>query len=217
MRDLDATLAVLKTERVPVITVGGEPLELSGWPGLAGNVRAIFVRDPDGYPVQLLQLTPAPASTAAPGSKVLGARVSVVVDDLAASCRFYRQLVGPELKLWMSPTPLGDATDEKLTGTPGRFRLAMGLVPGSPVVLELIEYLHHDRHFARAHIQDPGTAHFLFMARDDDVFIGRVRAAGLHTLSRSNAPVFLSPTVRSFFVPDPQGFWLEFMDRRSSP
>jgi hypothetical protein len=40
----------------------------------------------------------------------------------------------------------------------------------------------------------------------------RVQAAGLHTLSRSNAPVFISPTTRSFFVPDPQGFWLEFMD-----
>jgi hypothetical protein len=40
-----------------------------------------------------------------------------------------------------------------------------------------------------------------------------VHAAKLHTLSKSNAPVYLSPTVRSFFVPDPQGFWLEFMDR----
>jgi hypothetical protein len=24
--------------------------------------------------------------------------------------------------------------------------------------------------------------------------------------------VFIGPTTRSFFVPDPQGFWLEFMD-----
>ena len=51
------------------------------------------------------------------------------------------------------------------------------------------------------------------MAKDDDVIIERVHAAKLHTLSKSNAPVYLSPTVRSFFVPDPQGFWLEFMDR----
>jgi hypothetical protein len=51
------------------------------------------------------------------------------------------------------------------------------------------------------------------MARDDDVIIERLHAAKLHTLSRSNAPVYLRSTVRSFFVPDPQGFWLEFMDR----
>lgn len=212
VRDLNATLATLKSERTPVISAGAEPVELSGWPGISGAVRAVFVRDPDGYPVQLLQVTPAPPSTAAPDSKVLGARVSVVVDDLDASCRFYRELVGPDFKLWSSPQLLGDAAYERLAATPGQFRLAIGLVPGSPVALELIEYQHHDRHFARAHIQDPGTAHFLFMARDDDVFIGRVRGAGLHTLSRSNAPVFLSPSVRSFFVPDPQGFWLEFMD-----
>jgi hypothetical protein len=45
-----------------------------------------------------------------------------------------------------------------------------------------------------------------------DVIMPRIHAAHLHTLSRSNAPVYLSATTRSLFVPDPQGFWLEFMD-----
>ncbi len=212
VRDLDATLALLKSERVPVITPGGKPVELSGWPGIGGTIRAVFVRDPDGYPVELMQVTPVPASTAPSASKVLGARVAIVVDDLETTCRMYRSLVGPDFRFWVSPTWLGDETYQALTGLPGRFRLAMALVPGSPVVLELTEYQNHHRPFQRGYIQDPGTAHFLFMARDDDVIIRRVRAAGLHTLSRSNAPVFIGPTTRSFFVPDPQGFWLEFMD-----
>src|SRR5262249_33680555 len=42
--------------------------------------------------------------------------------------------------------------------------------------------------------------------------IERVKAANLHTTSPSNAPVFIAPTTRMFFVTDPQGFWLEFMD-----
>ncbi|HEY2592233.1 MAG TPA: hypothetical protein VGI35_11640, partial [Steroidobacteraceae bacterium] len=163
------------------------------------------------YPVELMQVTPTPATSAPADSKVLGARVAVVVNDLEATCRMYRQLVGPDFHFWVSPTWLGDEAYERLTGQ-GRFRLAMALVPGSPVVMELIEYQHHNRSFERAYIQDPGTAHFLFMSRDDDVIIGRVHAARLHTLSRSNAPVFIGPTTRSFFVPDPQGFWLEFMD-----
>jgi catechol 2,3-dioxygenase-like lactoylglutathione lyase family enzyme len=212
VRDLDATLAVLKSERAPVITVGGGPVELTGWPGASGRIRAVFVRDPDGYPVELMQITPAPASTAAPDSKVLGARVAVVVDNLEATCRMYQSLVGPDFRFWVSPSLVGDKTYEGLSNTPGQFRLAMALVPGSPVVMELIEYPHHNRQFKRGYIQDPGTAHFLFMAKDDDVIISRVTAAKLHTLSRSNAPVYLSPTTRSFFVPDPQGFWLEFMD-----
>jgi catechol 2,3-dioxygenase-like lactoylglutathione lyase family enzyme len=210
--DLDKTLALLKGERYPVITPGGNPVELSGWPGMEGKIRAVFVRDPDGYPVELMELTPAPDTTAAPGSKVLGARVAIVVDNLEKTARMYRSLVGPDFKFWLSPSSMGDKTYEDLTGIGGQFRLAEAMVPGSPVVMELIEYNNHSKHFRHPHFQDPGAAHFLFMSKDDDVMIDRVKAAGLHTTSPSNAPVFIAPTTRMFFVTDPQGFWLEFMD-----
>ncbi len=210
--DLDKTLAILKDERFPVITVGGSPVELASWPGMTGKIRAVFVRDPDGYPVELIEMTPAPATTAAAGSKVLGARVTVVVDDLEKTCRLYQSLVGPDFKFWVSPSLMGDTAYENLTGTRGQFRLALAMVPGSPVIMELIEYKKHNGHFERGYFQDPGAAHFLFMSKDDDVMIERVHAANLHTLSKSNAPVFIAPTTRMFFVSDPQGFWLEFMD-----
>ena len=159
-----------------------------------------------------MQITPAPASTAPAGSKVLGARVTVVTDNLVATCRLYQSLVGPDFKFWLSPTLLGDTAYENLTHTSGQFRLAMAMVPGSPVIMQFIEYKNHNKQFKRGYIQDPGTAHFLFMAKDDDVIMPRVKAANVHTLSKSNAPVFIGPTTRSFFVPDGQGFWLEFMD-----
>jgi catechol 2,3-dioxygenase-like lactoylglutathione lyase family enzyme len=211
VRDLDKTLGLLKGEWAPVITVGGAPVELSGWPGVSGSVRAVMVKDTDGYPLELMQVTPAPSSTAPADSKVLGARVAVVVDDLEASCKFYQDLAGPELKFWVSP-PMGTAADAQLTGTRGPFRVAQAMVPGSPVVLELIEYLNHNHQFKKGFIQDPGTAHFLFMVKDTDTIVGRVHAMNAHTLSRANDATFISPTVRSMFVPDPQGFWLEFMD-----
>jgi catechol 2,3-dioxygenase-like lactoylglutathione lyase family enzyme len=210
--DLDKTLTLLKDERFPVITVGGGPVELSGWPGMTGEIRAVFVRDPDGYPVELIEQTPAPATTADPNSKVLSARVAVVVDNLEKTCRLYQSLVGPDFKFWLNPTLMGDTAYENLTNTHSQFRLAEATVPGSPVVLELIEYKNHNKHFQRPHFQDPGAAHFLFMAKDDDVVIDRLKAANLHTTSLSNAPVFIAPTTRMFFVSDPQGFWLEFMD-----
>jgi catechol 2,3-dioxygenase-like lactoylglutathione lyase family enzyme len=210
--DLDRTLAVLKSERVPVITPGGNLVELSGWPGMTGRIRAVMVRDPDGYPVELMEVTPAPATTAAPGSKVLGARVTVVVDDLEKTCRMYRSLVGSDFKFWVSPTWMDDKAYENLTGIHSQFRMAMAMVPGSPVIMEIIEYKNHNKRFKRPYFQDPGAAHFLFMAKDDDVIMQRMKAAHLHTLSKSDAPVFIAPTTRMFFVPDPQGFWLEFMD-----
>ncbi len=213
VRDLDKTLALLKSEHAPVISNGESPVTLSSWPGITGTVRAVMLRDTDGYPVQLLQVTPTPASTAAADSKVLGARVAIVVDNLEASCKFYQDLAGPELKFWESPQLMGDKADADLTGTAGQFRLAQAMVPGSPAVLELIEYQNHNHQFKRGFIQDPGTAHFLFMVKDTDAILTRVHAINAHTLSKKNDATFISPTVRSMFVPDPQGFWLEFMDR----
>lgn len=210
--DLDKTLAILKQERTPIITPGENPVDVSSWPGITGTIRAVFVRDPDGYPVELMQITPAPESTAASDSKVLGARVSIIVDNIERTCHMYQSLVGPDLKFWISPSLMGDKSYEDLSGIRNQFRLAEAMVPGSPVVMELLEYKNHNKHFLRPHFQDPGSAHFLFMSKDDDVMIDRVKAAGLHTTSPSNAPVFIAPTTRMFFVTDPQGFWLEFMD-----
>src|ERR1700733_14576570 len=211
VRDLDKTLGLLKDERSTVISAGGAPVDIE-WPGIAGKVRAVMLRDTDGYPVQLLQVTPAPASTAPVDSKVLGARVAIVVDNLEASCKFYQELAGPELKFWESPKWISDKADERLTNTSGPFRVAQAMVPGSPVVLELVEYQAHNHQFKRGFIQDPGTAHFLFMVKDTDDIVARVHAIKAHTLSKTNDATFISPTVRSMFVPDPQGFWLEFMD-----
>jgi catechol 2,3-dioxygenase-like lactoylglutathione lyase family enzyme len=212
--DVDKTLDLLTAERYEVMTVGGKPIEIPSWPGLTGKIRAVFVRDPDGYPVELVQLTPAPASSAAADSKVLGARVTIIVDSLEKSCKFYQSLVGPDFKFWVSPSPLNDKAYDDLTGQPGPFRLAEALAPGSPVVLQFVEYEKHDHYIQTQFIQDPGTAHFLFMFKDDDIAIQRVHAAGAHTVSETDQPTFIGPDTRSFFLRDPQSFFLEFMDNK---
>jgi len=212
VRNLDKTLAVLRDELVPVISVGGAPVTLPEYPGLQGTIRTVFVRDPDGYPVCLMELTPPPPSSAPPESNILGARISMVVDNLEATCRWYQHLI-PELKFWLNPNAMGgDKAYVDLTDTPGQFRMAMALVPGSPLIMEFIEYKDHLRNFVHPHIQDPGTAHILFMSKDVDIVMPRMKAAGLATLSATGGPVFIGPTTRSFFVANPDGFWAEFMD-----
>jgi catechol 2,3-dioxygenase-like lactoylglutathione lyase family enzyme len=213
VRDLDKILAILKDELVPIITVGGKPVTLLNYPGMSGKIRAVFVRDPDGYPVELMELTPPQPSTAPPESNVLGARIAMVVDDLETTCRWFQHLVGPDLKFWLNPSLMGgDKAYVDLTDTPGQFRMAMALIPGSPVVMEFIEYRDHIKSFVRPHIQDPGTAHILFMSKDVDIVMPRMKAAGLTTLSATGGPVFIGPTTRSFLVANPDGFWAEFMD-----
>jgi catechol 2,3-dioxygenase-like lactoylglutathione lyase family enzyme len=212
VRDLDKTLAILKDELTPVITVGGKPIALSDYPGIPGKIRAIFVRDPDGYPVQLMEIQPPPATTAPPESNILGARVAMVVDNLETTCRWFQNLVGPDLQFWLNPKLMGDKTYADLTGASGQFRIAMALIPGSPVVMEFIEYKDHNKKYVRPHIQDPGSAHILFMSKDVDIVTPRMKAAGIKTVGGTNAPVFIGPTTRSFFITDPDGFWAEFMD-----
>jgi hypothetical protein len=132
----------------------------------------------------------------------------MVVDDLETTCRWFQHLVGPDLKFWLSPAFMGgDKAYADLTDTPGQFRIAMALIPGSPVVMEFIEYKDHAKNYVRPHIQDPGTAHILFMSRDVDIVMPRMRTAGLQTLSATDEPVFIGPTTRSFFVTNPDGFW----------
>jgi catechol 2,3-dioxygenase-like lactoylglutathione lyase family enzyme len=211
VRDLDKTLALLKDELVPVITFGKEPVTLPEYPGISGKIRAVFVRDPDGYPVGLMEITPPPPTTAAPESNILGARVALVVDDLETTCRWFQHLA-PELKFWLSPVYKGDKSQVDLTNTPGQFQMAMAMIPGSSVVMELVEYKDHVKNPVKPHIQDPGTAHILFMSKDVDIVMPRVRAAGIQTLSATDGPVFIGPTTRAFFVPNPDGFWAEFMD-----
>jgi catechol 2,3-dioxygenase-like lactoylglutathione lyase family enzyme len=212
VRELDKTLAVLKDELVPVITPGGMPVTIPDHPGLGGKIRAVFVRDPDGYPVGLVEVTPPPQTAAPAESNVLGARVALVVENLEATCRWFQNLAGPDFQFWASPSFASDKAVEALTGATGKFRMAQALIPGSPVVMEFIQYEDSPKNFTRPHIQDPGTAHILFMARDVDVIMQRVRAAGIKTLSATGGPVFIGPTTRSFFVTNPDGYWAEFMD-----
>jgi catechol 2,3-dioxygenase-like lactoylglutathione lyase family enzyme len=212
VRDLDKTLALLKDELVPVITVGGKPVIVSDYPGMAGKVRAVFVRDPDGYPIGLFETAPEPSITVAPEGNILGARISLVVEDLETSCRWFQNLVGPELRFWLDPSFTNDKAYDDLTGSSGQFRMALALIPGSPVVMEFIQYTARNKNYVRPHFQNAGAAHILFIAKDDDIIMSRVRAAKLQTLSKSGGPVFIGPVTRSFFVTDPDGFWAEFMD-----
>jgi glyoxylase I family protein len=215
MRDLDATLARLKGEGVPILTPGEKPVALSPRPGLKGKVRAIVVRDPDGYPVELIEQIPPPETTAAPASRILGAHITLAVDDLEATQRFYRDMLGPDLKTWTSPSFVSDKSYNELVDTPGaEIRLGTMLIPGSPVSVEFMQYRNIECKKYRPEFWDIGVAHLLFMVKDMDVIMPRIKAAKLKPLNRSGDPVFIAPTVRAIFVRDPNGLIVEFMERK---
>src|SRR3984885_837131 len=56
VRDLDAAVANAKKANAPIVTTGGEPVEVDT---AKGKARSIIMRDPDGFFVQVIQETPA--------------------------------------------------------------------------------------------------------------------------------------------------------------
>lgn len=211
LRDLNGALDRLQAEGVPIISAGATAVAFTGTKPL---IRAVMVRDPDGYPVELMQQTPAPATNAPADSNIIGARISVTVADLEATEKLYTDLVGPELQFQSSPKFIKSTAYNKLGDTPGaEYRYAIGLIPGSPVPLEFVQYRNTEQRWIQPKLQDIGVAHILFMVKDLDVVMPRIRQAGLHVLAASGEPVFIAPKVRAVFVPDPNHFFMEFMER----
>ena len=137
VRDLAAVVTAAKAAGVAVVTPGGEPVPVPTPAGITGSARAIMVRDPDGYPVELVEIAPTPGSLAPESGNVLGAHMSVVVTDVAASLAFYRRLAGSELQTWASAWQAGKSVSQ-LRGIPeAEYRTASVLLPGSTIVLEL--------------------------------------------------------------------------------
>ena len=199
---------------VPVVRAGGTPLEVPLMYGSGMRKRALIVRGPDGYPVEPVELMPAPATNAPDDSNIIGARSSLTVSDLEATKNLYRELVGPELEFWTSPDFVGDNAYNRLRTTPGaEYRFAAALIPGSTVPLELIQYRSIEQYSIAPAIQDIGVGHVLFMVEDMDLFMSRIRAAGLETLATSGEPVFIGPTAPAMFVTDNDNFFVEFIGR----
>ncbi|HWK53538.1 MAG TPA: VOC family protein [Hyphomicrobiales bacterium] len=212
VRNLDSAVSKLKEEGVRIVTEGEEPVAVPLMYGDNRTKRAIIVRDPDGYPVELVELTPTPATTAPADSNLIGARISVTVEDLAASTKLYEDLVGSDMKFWTSPDFVKDEAYNTLRATPNaEYRYASALIPGSPVYLEFVQYRGVEQRNIDPILQDIGTAHALFMVDDMDVMMPRLAAAGMSTLSPTGGPVFIGPTTHALFSKELNNFFIEFM------
>jgi len=202
VRDADAALAAVKKAGAKVVTLGGAPLALH--PG--SKTRAVFVTDPDGFYVELLQLDPAPPSTASPNSLVTGARWGTVVEDAEKSANFYRDKFGMESKsagAFKDPNLLRLAGLEK-----GELRIHTIQVPGRPEVWEFFEFAGVERQPVRFNVPDPGSRQLGFQVRDVDAAAEAYKSAGGAIVSR-DAAIIRRPNGAVALMRDPDGVYLE--------
>lgn len=58
------------------------------------RTRAIFLKDPTGFFVEVVQPDPLPETTAPANSNIIGARLGVTVKDVEETARFYQGILG---------------------------------------------------------------------------------------------------------------------------
>jgi catechol 2,3-dioxygenase-like lactoylglutathione lyase family enzyme len=209
VRGLDAQFA--KIERHPgvtILTAGGKPASVKT-PN--GALHVVFVSDPDGFVVELLDTANPPAGAPA-GFVVSGGVFEPTVANSEESVRFYNELLGFGVKLGAA---FNDNQQMAATaGAPGAsFRQSTGVIPGTSVPFTLIEFKNVERKRLSGRTQDPGTTVMQLVVRDVTALTAKLKAAGVPIVSTGGAPVQVSPALKIAIVRDPNNMLLELIER----
>ena len=225
VRDLDAVIAKAKTANAPIITKGGVPVTA---PTPIGTAKAIIMRDPDGYFIEAIQATPAiiAATDAQPArgggrgrqgatppqpSQIVGAVMGLTVRDMDETLKYWNGVLAMEM-----PQPTAFAADQAmldLMGLPrgASYRISSGVISGTSARLEFIEIKGVQRKAFDLRVTDPmacGMALRIGHIRD---LLAKIKSSGGRVLSKDEALVEWSDTVRNVFVKDPNGLNLELV------
>jgi len=229
VRDLDTVVANAKKVNAPIITKGGAPVTA---PTPIGAAKAIVMRDPDGYFVEAIQATPAviaatdaeplpgrgrgAAANAAPAtppppSQVVGAIIGLTVGNMDETLKYWNGVLAMEM-----PSPTKWEKDQAmldLLGLPkgAEYRISSGVISGSPARIEFIEIKGVPRKPFDLRVTDAmacGMAIRIGHIRD---VLAKIKANGGRVLSKDEALVDWSDTIRNVFVKDPNGLNLELV------
>jgi catechol 2,3-dioxygenase-like lactoylglutathione lyase family enzyme len=206
VRDIEPVVAAARKLGSPILTRSAAPVDVTT---SSGKANAIFLRDPDGYIVEVLQI---PAAADAPAGNLLGSMMGVTVADMDAGLAFWHGLLGFEL--------IGDknfSTDAAmldLMGLPkgASFRTVTGVVPGSKARIEFIEFKGVKGTPFDLRVPDPGASGMAIRVTKLEDLLKRMKAQGVRVISRNGEIVNWSPGVRNVFVKDPGGINIELVE-----
>jgi catechol 2,3-dioxygenase-like lactoylglutathione lyase family enzyme len=206
VRDVDAALAGVNKCGGSVLSIGGQPMKVGGE---NSKSRSVFVRDPDGFLLELAGIQPTPASDAPAASNVIGARIAITVENLDQTLKFYHDVLGFETK------PAPQFTTDKAIATlidaeGAQWRIGTAKIPGSPVSWEFLEFKDVPRTPFHLSIPDIGSPAVSMRVQDLNASIAAVKAAGGSVVTVGGQPVKLGPMM-AIFVRDPNGFLIELI------
>jgi|SRR5665213_877669 len=207
VRDVDAALAGVKKNGGSVLSIGGEPMKIGGE---TSQSRSVFVRDPDGFMLELAGIQPAPKSSAPADSNILGGRIGVTIKDTDQTMKFYHDVLGFETK----PAPVAYQTNKTIASLidakGAQWRISSAKVPGRDVNFELLEFKDVPRKDFALRVPDPGSPAVSVHVKDVESAMKAVAAGGGSIVTRGGEPVKLGPGM-GVFVRDPNGLLIELI------
>ena len=199
---------------VKVLTAGGKPATLTT-PN--GTMHAVFVQDPDGFVVEMIDAGNGTAKTdAGAGPVIAGSAFEATVRNLDETARFYNQHFGFNFALGAA---FNDNQQMASTaGAPGAsFRQSRTPIPGTAVPFTLIEFKNIERKELAGRTQDPGTTVLQLTVRDVVALTRKLKAAGVHIVTTGGEPVQFAPGLKIAIVRDPNNMLLELVERAAAP
>jgi len=206
VRDLDSVVARLKSAGSPIVTTGAEPVKVA-------EGRAILVKDPDGFYVELVE-RPGPAGA----SNFVDVGFMFTVSDTDRMVRVFKDALGFEFTKGQFQS---DRARLKLMGmSKAQFKESATLVPGTPFHVSLLEFKGIDRKPVESRPQDPGTPVFRLVARDADAAIQDVAAAGVKVASHNGEAISLkggTNTLRAGITSFPDNLYVQLIHNTPNP
>jgi predicted enzyme related to lactoylglutathione lyase len=197
-----------------VLTAGGKPVSVTDE---GGAKRAIVFQDFNGFFVKLVQRD-APAGAGATGapptSFVTGVSISVAVDDTEKTARFYRDVLGIDVKTGASF--IAGAQMEAFGLKGAQYRESAVAFPEKTPQLHFLEFKGVDRKPLHPLVADPNSVLIRIAVHDMDSVTARVKAAGGQIMNVSGGPV-QNGRNRFLIVTDPNGAHLQLLDRNALP
>jgi catechol 2,3-dioxygenase-like lactoylglutathione lyase family enzyme len=225
VRDLDAVVANAKKVNAPIITKGGAPVTA---PTPIGAAKAIIMRDPDGYFIEAIQATPAiiaatdaipapagragaPPPAPAPPSQIVGAIMGLTVRDMDETLKYWNGVLGMEMP--SADTFASDQAMLDLMGLPkgASYRISSGVISGSPARIEFIEIKGVAKKPFDLRVTDAMACGMAIRVGHIGQLLTKIKANGGRVLSKDEALVEWSDTLRNVFVKDPNGLNLELV------
>jgi predicted enzyme related to lactoylglutathione lyase len=203
VRDVDAIVARVKRSAGRIQTLSGAPATI---PGVA---RVIFVQDPDGFFVELVQPNMPPQTTASASDNIIGGSFEIMVEDTDRTMTFWRDVLGfgAQVGTTFDGSPLLMDT----AGTPGaEFKRSSATIPGTPVTMAFLEFRKIDRKKLDTRTQDPGTPILQLRARDIDELTRAWKTGGGAVVSTNGEPVLLGSS-KLVLLRDPNGVMIELL------